>query len=162
MHLKTLVTERSQCARGRTNNHHRHNTGPNHRGPSRRAPNLRGKTGAGWLRLFSQCPTWRREGNRNMRLVTARPNYFQPKIRSQKSSSCPRGNIVSLTSGAGQSFRFGRRPAISGLPPMTGHSRCRSACLKGANSSIGIFCKPSGSSAAECPRFDVDQIRLSQ
>jgi hypothetical protein len=77
-----------------------------------------------------------------MRLVTAvttliqlkRPNYFRPKIRSQKSNFCARGNIVSPTSGAGQSRRFGRRPAISGLPPMTGHSHCPSACLKGAKS----------------------------
>jgi hypothetical protein len=43
-----------------------------------------------------------------MRLVTAvttliqlkRPNYFRRKTRSQKSNFCPRGNIVSPTSGA--------------------------------------------------------------
>jgi hypothetical protein len=36
---------------------------------------------------------------------------------------------------------------------------------RGPRAAIGIFCRPSlssGSSAAECPRFDVDQIRLSQ
>ena len=62
-----------------------------------------------------------------MRLVTAvttliqlkRPNYFRPKNPLSEIEFCPRGNIVSPTSGAGQSRRFGRRPAISGLPRRT-------------------------------------------
>ncbi len=59
-----------------------------------------------------------------MRLVTPvttliqlkRPNCFRPKNPLSEMNFCPRGNIVSPTSGEGQSGRFGRRPAISVYP----------------------------------------------
>jgi hypothetical protein len=93
-----------------------------------------------------------------MRLVTAvttliqlkRPNYFRPKIRSQKSNFVRaarsyRQRVVRVSRAV-----LAARPAISGLPPMTGHSQCPSACVSGGpRVATGIFCKPSLSSGRQ-------------
>jgi hypothetical protein len=81
----------------------------------------------------------------------------------QKSNFCPRGNIVSPASGAGQSRRFGCRPAISGLAPMTGHSQCPSAMSQARQEQrLAYFASQVCLADRQQPnaRVDVDQVRL--